>query len=154
MIEISLDLGNTPSVLAALADPRITDKLVKVGAEVYVDETLDWIDAGKAFKGRTGILEQSIGWNFAGNGTAEVFANAEYAGWVEEGTEPHVIEPRAGRSALKIPSSAGGFFFTGKVDHPGSKPHPFFFADRDNREDKMQAKMISVLESQMGKGHV
>ncbi len=150
MIGITLDAGNTPSVFAALADPRLQDKLVKVAAETYVDETLDWIEAGKAFKSRTGILEQSIGWRFAGNGAAEVYANAEYAGFVEQGTQPHVIEPKPGRKALKIPSSGNGFFFAGKVNHPGSKAHPFFFADRANREDKMQSAMLSVLAAHSG----
>lgn len=152
MISISIDLGNTPSVLAALADPRLQDKLVKVGAETYVDETLDWIGAGRAFKTHTGILEESIGWRFAGNGVAEVFANAEYAGYVEQGTDPHVIEPKAGRKALKIPSG-NGFFFVGQVNHPGSKPYPFFFADSNLRAQKMQTAMLSVLAAHTEAAH-
>jgi len=158
MINISFDMGNAPSVLAAMADPRLKDKLVKVGAETYVDEMLDWIDQGKAFEINSetnlGILQESIGWRFAGNGVAEIYANAEYAGYVEHGTGIHIghtsweITPKAGRKALKIPSG-NGYFFSGKVIHPGSKPHPFFFADQQNRKDNMQTEMISVLAAFM-----
>ncbi len=150
MITLAFDAGKTRSVLKALADPKLRDRLVKVAAETYVDATLDWIAAGRAFKSHTGILEQSIGWRFAGGGEAEVFAQAEYAGFVEHGTRPHVIEPKAGRKALKIPSPGNGFFFAGKVNHPGSKPHPFFFADQAARQQRMQSVLVSVLAAHVG----
>lgn len=148
MITIAIDLGNAPSVLAAFSDPALRDQLVKVGAESYVNEMLDWIDEGKAFTSRSGILEQSIGWNFVGDGNAEVYVDAEYAGYVEDGTEPHIIEPKPGRKALKIPSG-NGYFFAKKVNHPGSKAHPFFFADRDNREQAMKSDILSVLAARL-----
>lgn len=149
MLSITLDLGKAPSVLAALADQRNAQLVANAAAESYVDDTLDYIAAGKAFTPRTGQLEQSINWTAAGNGSAEVFAQAEYAGWVEQGTDAHIIRPKD-RKALRFPVAGGaGFGFARVINHPGSKPHPFFFADLDARKDHMQARALSVLAARM-----
>jgi phage gpG-like protein len=148
MINIRLDMGKVPSVLAALSDPAMGVLAAKAAAEAYVDETLDWIKAGKGFTSRTGQLEQSIGWRPLADG-AEVYANKEYAGFVEFGTDPHVIEPKPGRKALKFSSSSGGFAFARRVNHPGSRPHPFFFADRSQRNKAMEQRALSVLAARM-----
>jgi len=146
MLTIKLDLGSTPSVLAALSDPRNVQLVANAAAESYVDDTLDWIQSGQAFEGRTGQLEQSINWRPARGGVAEVFAQAEYANYVEFGTRPHVIEPKPGRKGLKIPiSTGGGFIIRRRVKHPGSKAHPFFFAAQDNRDQPAQERGLLVL---------
>ncbi|PPD36064.1 MAG: transcriptional regulator [Methylomonas sp.] len=120
--------------------------VANAAAESYVDDTLDWIQSGQAFEGHTGQLEQSINWRPESGGVAEVFANAAYAGYVEFGTRPHVIEPKPGRKGLKIPvSTGGGFIIRRRVNHPGSKAHPFFFADQDNREQHAQERGLLVL---------
>lgn len=151
MINIQLDKGNVPSVLAAFSDPRNVGLVVKAAAEAYVDETLDWIKAGQAFTSHTGQLEQSINWRPAGENAAEVYANAEYAGFVEHGTGPHIISPKPGRAGLKIPvAGGGGYIIRRSVNHPGSKPFPFFFADVAQREQRMQARALSVLAAHIG----
>jgi hypothetical protein len=145
MSSITFDLGNAPSVLAALRNPGNAQLLANAMAESYTDDTLDWIQSGRSFTGRTGQLAQSIGWRPAGNGSAEVYANAEYAGFIENGTRPHVIRPRSGR-ALRFPIGGGaGFGFARVINHPGSRPHPFFFADSAARSEHMQAAGLSVL---------
>ncbi len=148
MIDIRVDLGNAPQVLAAMSDPKMGVLAAKAAAEAYVDEMLDWIEAGKGFTSRTGQLEQSIGWRPLADG-AEVYANKEYAGFVEFGTPPHVIEPGPDRKALKFPVAGGGFGYARRVNHPGSKPHPYFFADTRNRENVMQQRALSVLAARM-----
>jgi hypothetical protein len=147
MLTIQLDLGTTPSVLAALANPHNAQHLANTAAESYTDSILDWIAAGRGFTPRTGGgLEQSIGWRGLGNGAAEVYVNKDYAAYVEQGTgefvghSSWVIRPRAGRSALYF----GGRFYR-SVTHHGSRPHPFFFADQSSRGDQMQEKTLSVL---------
>ena len=50
-------------------------------------------------------------------------AHARYAGFVHEGTRPHVIFPRRAR-ALRF-NVAGRTVFAAKVNHPGTKPRPF-----------------------------
>jgi len=145
MLNIQLDLGDVPSVLAALSDPRNVQLVANAAAESFVDDVHDHIDAGKGFTPHTGQLQQSINWLPAGNGSAEVFAQAEYAGWVEFGTDAHVIRPKD-RKALRFPVAGGaGFGFAKIINHPGSKPHPFFFADLDQRKQHMQERALSVL---------
>jgi len=132
-----------PSVLQALANERVAQDAVNAMAESYLDDTLNWIKAGRAFTTRTGQLEQSIGVRYLLGGGAEVYTNAEYAGCVETGTRPHVINAKNGK-ALKIPG-AGGFIFRRSVNHPGSRPFPYFYADADNRMEHMKAAGLLVL---------
>jgi len=141
MSSITFDLGNAPSVLAALRDPHNAQEVANAMAERYVDDTLDFIQSGRSFTGRTGQLAQSIGRRPAGNGSADVYANAAYAGFVEHGTQPHVIRP-----TLRFPVGGGaGFGFARVINHPGSRPHPFFFADSAARGEHLQAAALSVL---------
>lgn len=151
MITISVDLGNAPSVLAALGNPSNAQLLANTMAEAYVDDMLDWIASGRSFTGRSGQLAQSIGWHPAGGGSAKVYASSDYAGFVEHGTgipaghDSWKYGPRD-RKALRFPvGGGGGFAFARSVVHEGSQPHPFFFADLDNRQQHMQAVGLSVL---------
>jgi len=45
MLEVSIDLGNVPSVLQALANERVAQDAVNAMAESYLDDTLNWIKA-------------------------------------------------------------------------------------------------------------
>lgn len=53
----------------------------------------------------------------------EVVAEAPYASYVEEGTEPHTILPR-NASALRF-EVGGKTVFAKSVNHPGTKPNDF-----------------------------
>ena len=151
MITIDINLGNTRSVLAAIAD--INRLAVKAAAESYTDDIKDYIQAGHAFKKGTGQLEQSINWRSTGDSSAEVFANAKYAPYVEFGTRPHVIAPKDGRKALKIPFAGGGFILRRAVNHPGSKPYPYFFNEHSKRVGNMNTAVMSVIASRMAGAH-
>lgn len=157
-LAFSLDPGSAPSVLAALADADIAQRVVNVAAESYTEDALDWIGSGKAFKSHSGELEQSIGWTPGGDGVAEVYANADYARYVEHGTGEHaghtswVIRPTGDRKALKINVPGGGYVLRRAVTHHGSKPHPFFFADQDNRLENMRVAGRSVLAEALANG--
>ena len=157
MISIRLDEGGAPSVLAALADARLQKKLAKVAAEEYVSAIHDWLNAGRGFTPRSpgGGLEQAINWRPLPDG-AEVYAAKTYARFVEFGTRAHVIGPKPGRKGLKIPvagvsSPVGpqlpgrGYILRRAVKHPGSRPYPYFFADRQARSERLQRKCLSVL---------
>jgi hypothetical protein len=147
-MDIRLDLGNVPSVLAALANPLTMQRGVNAAAESFVDNVLDWIAAGKSFTAHHGQagLEGAIGWQPSGEGSAMVYVNKNYAEYVESGTRPHVIKPKPGRKGLKIPVSGGsGFIVRRAVNHPGSKPYPYFFADLDMRIKHMESAMLSIL---------
>ena len=170
MIEISVDLGNIPSVLAALANPQNAQFVANAMAERYVTDVHDWIDDGRSFRPQYGHLQQATNWRPKGGGVAEVYildqtfqnynqdldyrfnANPNgYAMFVEKGTRPHVIRPNAGRKGIKIPAG-GGYIIRRSANHPGSRPHPFFFADQAARAEHMQAAGLSVLARIMANG--
>ena len=149
MLAISLDLGKVPSVLAALADQANAQAVVNAAAEAFVKDTHEWIKSGNAFTPRTGRLEQSIGWHPNGDGSADVYANADYAPYVEYGTGPRVISARPGRDGVKVRAPGVGYVLARESNHPGSKPHPFFFADLDTRQQHMQQRALSVLAARL-----
>lgn len=85
---------------------------------------------------RTGNLGRSILVASVSASAATVAARASYAPDVEFGTRPHVITPRA-KAALRFAASPAGarlsgtprkgaaVVFAARVNHPGTKPHPF-----------------------------
>jgi len=175
VIRFEIDLGRIPSVLQALADPALVDKAVNAAAESFNDDIHDWIDSGRAFTSHGGGagLEGAINWRPAGHGVAEVYVRdqsfqrynekldyryasnpAGYAAAVEYGSGPHVIRPRPGRKGIKIPVTGGaGYIVRREVNHPGSRPYPYMFADLDNRKERMIARVLSVLAAHAGGEH-
>ena len=165
MLSVSVSLENIAqagSVLGAvLGNPGTAQLVANSAAESYTSETLDWIAAGKAFTPRHGGagLEGAISWHPLGNGGAVVYVNKLYAQYVEEGTgihaghQPWVIGPKEGRKALKIPTGGpGGYVIRSHVTHPGSKPFPFFYADREHRNERMAVAGRSLLLRKMANG--
>lgn len=85
---------------------------------------------------RTGNLGRSIHVASVTETEARVEAGAAYAGYVERGTRPHEITPKA-RLALRFAASPAGARLTGtprkgaavvfakRVHHPGTKAEPF-----------------------------
>lgn len=160
MLSISLDAGEAPSVLAALADPANVRRVAHAAAASYNDDIHNWLSAGRGFTNRTVLLQQHTNWRPMGD-EGEVRANTDYAKYVEEGTgtfvghQRWVIAPKAGRYALRIPvSGGGGFIFRRSVIHPGSRPHPFFFADSEARGRRMVEAARSVLAAHAGLANV
>jgi phage gpG-like protein len=73
---------------------------------------------------RTGRLRSSISWRLGLDGQglyAQIGSNVEYAAYVELGTDPHEIRPRA-RQALFWEGAAHPVRV---VFHPGTRPHPY-----------------------------
>jgi len=83
---------------------------------------------------RTGRLRSSIRAEppriFSLRGSVKVGSDLEYAGWVNDGTAPHVIRPR-NRQVLKF-TVGGRTVFAKVVNHPGTRANPFL--DRALRE--------------------
>lgn len=79
------------------------------------------------YKDRSGDLTASIGSKLLASGhdvaLGEMTAKAPYASHVEGGTEPHVILPKNGQFLKFVVN--GRTVFARKVNHPGTKPHPF-----------------------------
>ena len=85
---------------------------------------------------KTGNLGRSIRIQGQTQTSVTVAAGAKYAPFVEYGTRPHEITPRAAK-ALRWAASPGGrrlsgsprkgaaVVFAKRVHHPGTKPYPF-----------------------------
>jgi hypothetical protein len=85
---------------------------------------------------KTSNLSRTIGSEVVGEFSVRLYARANYARDVEEGTRPHVIRPK-NKKALRFAASSGGARLSGSarkgadvvfarvVHHPGTKPHPF-----------------------------
>ena len=85
---------------------------------------------------KTGNLGRSIGLGAVTPTSVVTKAGANYAAFVELGTRPHEITPKAAK-ALRWAASASGARLTGtprtgaavvfatRVHHPGTKPYPF-----------------------------
>lgn len=78
-----------------------------------------------SFKNRTGTLRRSIQKLLFNNGfSGKVFTDEKYSIYVEEGTRPHVIEPRVKKVlAFKV---GGRLVFAKRVYHPGTRAYKFF----------------------------
>ena len=90
---------------------------------------------------QTGHLARSIHPGSIGPTFAIVEASTTYAAYVELGTRPHVIRPKSarvlawpansgdrrlsGRARTKGGKRSGPSIFAKKVNHPGTKPHPY-----------------------------
>ena len=95
---------------------------------------------------RTGNLENATQGHMTGRAEGEIVALADYASFVEEGTPPHIIRPKAAigfngpllegqsrrkrgtggpRSMLAWMGGDGAMHFASEVHHPGTDPLPF-----------------------------
>lgn len=82
-------------------------------------------DAGRYAPKRTGRLAASYRWEESGDGVRRVGSDVEYQPYVELGTEPHLIRPRARAGALWWPTiRTAGSHPVPKVNHPGATAHP------------------------------
>lgn len=73
---------------------------------------------------RTGRLRDSIRLRKEGVGYYVVETTAPYAGYVEYGSTPHIIEPTSA-SVLRF-SLEGREIYARRVRHPGSSPRPYW----------------------------
>jgi hypothetical protein len=143
-MKVELKIKKLPQILQQGVVEGSLKRAIMIAAETYTKDIHDWIDSGRAFKPRTGNLQRSITWYMNTDTSARIIAQADYAKHVELGTKPHVILPKR-RRALKIPTPEG-YIFRKKVNHPGSKPYPFFFANLQDRAEKVAVEFMKALE--------
>lgn len=92
----------------------------------------------------TSRLRDSITTNITGKFSGECGTNVEYAEDVEYGTRPHTIVPKKA-NALHW-KSGGTDYFAKKVNHPGTKAHPFFEPAIKKNEDKLDKELDEIIE--------
>ena len=130
MAEVVIGQAALERRLAAIASARTPEAILKNLAVLTVQ------NAKVAVRRRTGNLARSIRVASVTATSATVVTSANYAAYVELGTRPHEITPRA-RAALRWAASPGGARLSGsprkgaavvfatRVHHPGTKPYPF-----------------------------
>jgi hypothetical protein len=143
-MRVELKIKKLPQILQQDAVEKSLRRAIMIAAETYTKDIHDWIDSGRAFTPRTGNLQRSITWYMPTDTSARIIAQADYAKYVEFGTKPHAILPKR-RKALKIPTPEG-YIFRKKVNHPGSKPYPYFFANLQDRAKKVAIEFMRALE--------
>ena len=105
---------------------------------------------------KTGNLGRSIHLGAVTEHTADTIASASYAADVEFGTRPHVIVPRKGK-ALRWPASGskttlsgrlasggGSYAFAKKVNHPGTRPHPYMVPGAARAMQRAKVKDVVI----------
>jgi len=142
-MKVEIRLKKIPNVLKEEKLNEAVEIALKEGATRYKEMVLDYIDEGKAFRNRTGVLRSSI---IAYEN--KVVAKAPYAPFVELGTRPHIILPK-NKKALRFIKD-GKEVFAKKVRHPGSKPYPFLFADIQNRAKEVAKTFLRTLREELG----
>lgn len=85
--------------------------------------------SGEVVKVRSGHLRRTIGpptvQETASGAAGELRVGATYAPFLEYGTRPHRIVARRGK-ALRFLDRTGTLRFARSVNHPGTRPRPFF----------------------------
>jgi hypothetical protein len=132
--------------LAALRDQKLALKAADAAASSFTDDVREYVGSGHAHFTRVGgKFAKSIKIKYPRDG-ALVQCKAKHAAALEYGTRPHEIEPRArrGKRALRF-TEGQGVLARRRVQHPGTKPYPFFYADLPARKARMQQAIADVV---------
>jgi hypothetical protein len=120
-LEASIEEG-WAKMRAALADG------IKLAVQNAVREGAQEARQVHRYKDRSGNLTRSIRGTLVSydrdGAVGEIAADAKYASFVEEGTRPHVINARPGKT-LRWESEDGSVHFARSVNHPGTRSQPF-----------------------------
>lgn len=127
-MQFTIKIQNRDEILSlfrrapAIANKEFNQSLERVALKVVQDAQAN-SPVGKYRGG--GNLRQSIKYikNPGATGFL-VYVNAEYGIFVDQGTRPHIIVPK--NKAFLAFESDGGWVFTKRVRHPGSRATHFF----------------------------
>lgn len=90
---------------------------------------------------KTGTLRDSFTSNLTPAGF-KVYPTASYAGFVDQGTAPHIIRARAGGVLHWIDSASGEDRFARSVHHPGTRALHFMEGAREPVKDALRQLFI------------
>jgi HK97 gp10 family phage protein len=141
VIGIEVDVDLSAFDIDAIA-PEV-DAQMRMAMHLVMDMAV--VTAKREAPVRSGHLSQSLrsrpvtGSFFDGGVEGGIQSPLPYASYVEDGTRPHLIEPRF-RKALRWPAGASGFAFAQRVRHPGTDPNPFM--DRAVKAVEREAEQI------------
>lgn len=90
----------------------------------------------------TGNNRRSIRYEVGPGLEGAVYSTSGYGGWLEVGTPPHVITVKTAKVLTD-----GKTFFGKSVNHPGTKPHPYFKPALDKNIGKLPQNIKTSLET-------
>jgi HK97 gp10 family phage protein len=125
MIEIVVDTKDIQSIIDVNMSKKVKEIVVKTANffETTAKEQLRKVVYKKSVPWtRTGKAQQSIVMRVKSNNEAQVYMGVNYGKFIEYGTKPHVIQ---GKPILSW-KVGGQRFFARRVNHPGTKPRPFW----------------------------
>lgn len=95
-------------------------------------------------QGKTGALKASITRSGNAQSGYNISVGASYGIYVDLGTKPHTIVPKNG-SFLAF-QSGGGWVFTKRVNHPGTRATHFFTDAITSGQNIAESEMTSAIE--------
>jgi len=96
---------------------------------------------------KTGFLRESITPILTPSGFT-VYPAAEYAEYVDQGTQPHTIFPSAAK-ALRFETAFGGMIFAKSVKHPGTRPTFFIRRTAEAVLDKLASARAALIHTRI-----
>lgn len=127
MTNIAIKIHNLDKLLAGFrASPKKAaveySSALRASSFFIQQRAMSYAPVGKYSGG--GTLRQKIKAKALGQFSFAVIADTKYAGYVDQGTKPHVIVPRT-KPFLAFQID-GRWVRTKRVNHPGTKPTYFF----------------------------
>lgn len=145
MITVDFTPGPAASVLRMAADQRTAYVAANAVAQSFRADVLDYLTTRARFRATKGALRSSVRWRPLASG-----ANVQASGpaeFMERGTPPHSIVPK-GSSVLRF-KAGGRLVFARRVDHPGTRPAPFFFTELDARLGRGEASALRAVAARL-----
>lgn len=100
--------------------------------------------ANKSGYKRTGKLLQSITAERVG-ADARATVGVKYGEVLEKGSRPHLIKPKNGK--MLVFTVGGKKVFAKSVNHPGSKPRPYFYPAIESAKSNLNQLVAEVIPS-------
>lgn len=159
------ELNRALEQLPVKIERNILRGALRAGAKVQLDEARRLVpvappneENARLYGGRPGALRDSLRISVRARGsvvTAQVKAGGKrsgtdtyYAPWVEKGTKPHDIKPRARKS----------LFFAGLlrevVRHPGAAPKPFMRPALERTTQRVLATIVAYIRRRLTKAGI
>jgi hypothetical protein len=100
----------------------------------------------------TGELKRSGEVYRRADGVYVIRYTADHALAIEEGADPHIIEPRDA-DALRFETKSGEVVYTMLVRHPGNEAQPFLGPAIDAQRDELPAALAEELETELRRAY-
>lgn len=127
--------------------PQATRDMVRKQLKIAAEGIKDRASTEHRYKSRSGELERKGIATMVEDNVAVISLSPRvpYGIYVHEGTKPHIILPRQ-KKILRWSDGEGNYFFSRKVNHPGTKPDPFLYDAAKVETPLIQSRFEGALE--------